>query len=69
MLANTMNSEPRASEQSDAPSSGIEPAVLSYAQFRNRECLLAWRRRHREHEVRIRSRASRPDANNLAREL
>jgi hypothetical protein len=69
MLANTMNSEPRPSEHSDATSSLFEPAVLSYTQFRNRECLLAWRRRRREHEVRNRSRARRPDANSLASEL
>jgi hypothetical protein len=25
--------------------------VLSYVQFRNRECLLAWRQRRREHEA------------------
>jgi hypothetical protein len=32
-------------------SSEAEPVVLSYTEFRNRECLLAWRQRYREHEA------------------
>lgn len=36
---------------SEADSSEAEPAVLSYAQFRNRECLLAWRQRYSEYEA------------------
>lgn len=69
MLARTMDTDPHLSEHADATSSLFEPAVLSYAQFRNRECLLAWRRRRREYEVRNRSRASRPDVNMPAREF
>jgi hypothetical protein len=45
-----VNSERRSSELSDAGLTDFEPVVLSYAQFRNRECLRAWRRRHREHQ-------------------
>ena len=62
MLARTMDTDPRPSEHADATSFLFEPVVLSYTQFRNRECLLAWRRRRREYEVRNRSRASRADA-------
>jgi len=36
---------------SESDSSEAEPVVLSYAQFRNRECLLAWRQRYSEHEA------------------
>jgi hypothetical protein len=36
---------------SEPESSEAEPAVLSYTEFRNRECLLAWRRRYSEHEA------------------
>ena len=36
---------------SEPESSEAEPAVLSYTEFRNRECLLAWRQRYREHEA------------------
>ena len=46
-----MNSETGLSEDSDAAFSDSEPAVLSYVQSRNRECLLAWRQRRREHEA------------------
>ena len=67
MLAATMDTDPRPSEHADATAFLFEPVVLSYAQFRNRECLLAWRRRRREYEMRSRSRASRPDSNMLAR--
>jgi hypothetical protein len=69
MLARTMDTEPRQSEHFDAISFMFEPAVLSYTQFRNRECLLAWRRRQREHEARNRDRADRPDANMPGREF
>jgi hypothetical protein len=34
---------------SESDPSEAEPAVLSYTQFRNRECLLAWRQRYSEH--------------------
>jgi hypothetical protein len=46
-----MNGETDLSEDSAAASSDGEPAVPSYAQFRNRECLLAWRERRIRHEA------------------
>jgi len=45
-----VNSARRSSEVFDTGLTDLEPVVLSYAQFRNRECLRAWRRRHREHQ-------------------
>jgi hypothetical protein len=36
---------------SEPESSEAEPGVLSYTEFRNRECLLAWRQRYSEHEA------------------
>lgn len=69
MLVRTMDTDLRPGEHADATASLFEPVVLSYTQFRNRECLLAWRRRRREHEMRSRSRASRADANMPASEI
>jgi len=36
---------------SESDSSETEPEVLSYMQFRNRECLLAWRQRYSAQEA------------------
>jgi transposase-like protein len=46
-----VSNETASSEDPGAAVSDVEPAVLSCAQLRNRECLRAWRRRHQEHQA------------------
>jgi hypothetical protein len=46
-----VSNETASSEDPGTAVSDVEPAVLSYAQLRNRECLRAWRRRHQEYQA------------------